>query len=90
MQTGVRKITNGRYRKIIGLFSGLKLGQIWWEGYIERDFLFLAEADPDVLRCDGQPLTIEYYIDGVKHTYTPDFRVIRRDRKQLVEIKKRS
>lgn len=87
MQTGVRKITNGRYRKIIGLFTGLKIGQIWWESPIERDYLYLLEADPDVLKCDGQPLKIKCIVDGEEYMYTPDFRVIRKNCRQIVEIK---
>ena len=87
MQTGVRKITNGRYRKIIGLFTGLKIGKIWWESPIERDYLYLLEADPDVLKCDGQPLKIKCIVDGEEYMYTPDFRVIRKNCRQIVEIK---
>ncbi len=87
MQTGVRKITNGRYRKIIGLFAGVKIGQIWWEGTLERDYLYLLEADPDVRKVSGQPLKIKYTLDGKEHWYTPDFLVVRTNRRQIVEVK---
>lgn len=87
MQSGVRKITNGRYKKIIGLFAGLKMEQVWWESPVERDYIYLLEADPDVLKYYGQPLQVKYYIDGEEHIYTPDFLVIRTNSRQIIEVK---
>lgn len=83
----IRRITNGG-RKVIGKFPSIKCGKmVWWESQLERDFLYLIEIDPDVLSYEEQPLKIEYFSDGKVHKYTPDFRVIRTDRKQIVEVK---
>jgi len=60
---------------------------VWWESQIERDYLYLLEIDPDVVSYEEQPLKIRYYLDGEPHLYTPDFRVIRRDKQQIVEVK---
>ena len=84
---GVRRITNGG-RKVIGKFPSIKNGRmVWWESQIERDYLYLLEIDPDVVSYEEQPLKIRYYLDGEPHLYTPDFRVIRRDKRQIVEVK---
>jgi hypothetical protein len=84
---GVRRITNGG-RKVIGKFPSIKNGRmVWWESQIERDYLYLLEIDPDVVSYEEQPLKIRYYLDGEPHLYTPDLRVIRRDKQQIVEVK---
>jgi hypothetical protein len=84
---GVRRITNGG-RKVIGKFPSIKMGKmVWWESQIERDHLYLVEFDTDVLSYEEQPLKIRYYIDGEAHIYTPDLRVVRTFKKQIVEVK---
>ncbi len=83
----IRRITNGG-KKVIGKFPSIKCGKmVWWESQLERDFLYLIEIDPDVLSYEEQPLKIEYFSDGKVRKYTPDFLVIRTDRKQIVEVK---
>ncbi len=83
----VRRITNGG-RKVIGKFPSIKTRKMhWYESLLERDFHYLLEIDPDVLSYDTQPLKIEYLLDGKIHKYTPDVRVIRRNRGQIVEVK---
>lgn len=83
----IRRITNGG-RKVIGKFPSIKNNSmIWWESQLERDFLYLLEIDPDVISYGEQPLKIEYFADGKIHKYTPDVRVIRSNKKQIVEVK---
>ncbi len=82
-----RRITNGG-RKVIGKFPSIKNGRmVWWESQLERDYLYLLEIDPEVLSYDTQPLKIEYFLDGKIHKYTPDIRVVRPNRKQIIEVK---
>lgn len=85
----LRKISNKGTKKVIGKFSSLKMGQvIWWESQIERDYIYLLEFDPDVVSYEEQPLRIEYYLDGKKHRYTPDFLVRKADKRIIVEVKR--
>ncbi|HEV2881376.1 MAG TPA: TnsA endonuclease N-terminal domain-containing protein [Pyrinomonadaceae bacterium] len=84
----VRKISNKGSKKVIGKFASLKMKRaIWWESPLERDYIYLLEFDPDVMSYEEQPLHIEYYIDGKKHRYTPDFFVRRADKRIVVEVK---
>lgn len=83
----VRKITNGG-KKVIGKFPSSKMGKmVWWESQVERDYLYLLEFDPDVISYEEQPLKISYCLDGKAHLYTPDLRVVRHGKKQIVEVK---
>ncbi len=75
---------------IIGSFPSLKMKnqQISFESTIERDFLFFLEYDQTVTCYYEQPFTIESTsASGKLSTYTPDFQVIRANRKELVECK---
>jgi hypothetical protein len=85
-----RKITNkGGVKKYIGLFPSFTLGKtIWYEGHYERDYLHLLEFDfSDVLNVIGQPCRFYYSVNGKRRRYTPDFLVVRRNKKQIVEVK---
>lgn len=84
----VRKVSN-RGGNIIGSFSSLKMkSSIKYESTIERDFLYFLEYDPTVVEYYAQPMVIETTDKkGKVHTYTPDFRVIRIDRKEIIECK---
>lgn len=44
-----------------------------FESSLERDMIFLLEYSPKVRSYQEQPITIEYFHDGKKHSYTPDF-----------------
>lgn len=83
----VRRITNGG-RKVIGKFPSIKNDKmVWWESQLERDYLYLLEIDPDVLGYEEQPLKVRYSLNGEIRKYTPDLRVVRHNRRQIVEIK---
>lgn len=86
----VRKLTN-RGRKNIGKFPSLKNSRaVWYESLLERDFMQLLEADTDVISYREQPFKIRYVLNGKFHLYTPDLLVVRRLKKQIVEVKPES
>ncbi|MBP2640456.1 MAG: TnsA endonuclease [Firmicutes bacterium] len=89
MKKPIRKIKNYKGRNsIIGKFASAKMNKIiHWESMIERDYIFLLETDPDVTYYASQPLKMEYWKDGKKHFYTPDFLVKRNGITQIVEVK---
>src|SRR5215213_6798357 len=62
---------------------------VMWESKLERDFLYLLEFDPDVLSYTGQPVRILYNFAGKIRRYTPDFLVLRKHKKQIIEVKPR-
>ncbi len=83
-----RKVTNSGTRKNIGLFSSYKMQTSqWYESLIERDYMYLLECDPDVVRYQSQPLTIVYNLELKQRRYTPDFLVERLKQKQIIEVK---
>lgn len=43
-----------------------------FESSLERDWLICLDFDRDVLEIKVQPIVIEYEVDGVLRTYTPD------------------
>lgn len=86
-----RKITNTGTLKNIGKFPSLKNGKlVWFESHLERDFIYLAEFDKDVVRYIEQPFKIQYLLDGKRHNYFPDFLLEKKDKKQVIEIKPQS
>jgi hypothetical protein len=57
---------------------------------LERDFVTLCRFDPDGLGIEEQPVTINWTdADGRQRRYTPDFRVVRRNSTEIVEVKYR-
>lgn len=87
----VRRPSNrGGVRKNIGKTPSLKAGRnIWWESLLERDYILLLEIDPDVVTYTEQPFRITYTLDGKVHRYTPDFLVERKNKRQVVEVKRK-
>lgn len=84
----VRRITNRGGRKQVGKFASLKNGQIvMWESLLERDFMYWLEFDRNVISYEGQPLKARFVLGGEPHHYTPDFLAIRKNRKQIFEVK---
>ena len=58
------------------------------ETFLEKRAIMNLLACPAVTNIEHQPLELMLEIDGVKHKYTPDFRVTLRDgRKVIVEAK---
>jgi TnsA endonuclease-like protein len=65
------------HRSVTGFVaSGAKANQAAFESTLERDFMLLAEFDPDVLYYEEQPVRIDYLsADGRVRHYTPDILV---------------
>jgi hypothetical protein len=84
---GVRQVSRRKFG-LNGFFPSLKMGRLlWFESYLERDFMILLDFDPDVEAFYEQPLTINYQANGRAYKYTPDFRVVRGQRTALIECK---
>jgi hypothetical protein len=86
----VREPSNrGGGKKYIGKFPSFRLNMtIWFESLLERDFLCLLEFDHlDVEFFESQPCRIHYRRDGRRRRYTPDFLVVRKGKRQIVEVK---
>jgi len=85
---GLRKISNKGSKKIIGKFPSLLMGIIVrWESKLERDFLYLLEFDPEVISYREQAIRITYMFEGKLRRYTADFLVMRKAKKQIIEVK---
>lgn len=67
----------------------LKTGDmIHWESFLERNFIRLADFDLSVEEIYHQPICIEYTINGKKHKYYPDYKMIsENNRVTIVEVK---
>ncbi len=67
------------------------MGSVGHESTLERDFVTLCRFDPDVLGIEEQPVRIDWIdANGRMHRYTPDYRVIRREGVEIVEVKYRA
>ncbi|WP_152393396.1 TnsA endonuclease N-terminal domain-containing protein [Paenibacillus guangzhouensis] len=67
----------------------LKTGDmIHWESFLERDFIRLADFDQQVEEIFYQPICINYLLNGKKHKYFPDFKLILNDNRVfIIEVK---
>ncbi|WP_217560123.1 TnsA endonuclease N-terminal domain-containing protein [Paenibacillus sp. GbtcB18] len=67
----------------------LKTGEmIHWESFLERNFIRLADFDIQVEEIFYQPVCIHYLLNGKKHKYFPDFKLILKDgRVFIIEVK---
>lgn len=67
----------------------LKTGDmIHWESFLERNFIRLADFDQQVDEIFYQPVCIHYSLNGKKHKYFPDFKIILKDgRVFIIEVK---
>lgn len=84
----VRKIKNNTSKKNIGYFPSKKNQKsIAYESLLEKDYMYLLEYDKDVLSFTEQPLTIEYNCFDKRRTYTPDLKVSRNNKTQIIEVK---
>jgi hypothetical protein len=83
-----RKIPRRGSKKNIGKFPSFKMGKtLWWEALTERDAMFLYEYDREVSSYEEQPNPIFYILNDKRHRYTPDFRVVRGEHIEIVEVK---
>ena len=80
----VRHLTR-RTHGLNGLFPSLKTGRmVWFESFLERDFIHLLEFEPSVISFTEQPFTLEYGHQGKTRRYTPDFHVQLASQRQVV------
>jgi hypothetical protein len=87
---GFRKITNkGGVKKRIGKFPSFILNKpIWYEGSLEKDYLYLVEFDYyDLLDIREQSCRFFYSIKGKRRRYTADFVIVRKSITYVVEVK---
>src|SRR6266699_3324209 len=84
----VRKVSN-RGGNITGSFpSQIKGEKVKYESTIERNLVFFFKFDPTVITYHAQPMVITGTdAEENTHTYTPDFLVVRTDRKEIIECK---
>lgn len=84
----VRKIKNNGTKKNTGYFPSKKNERsIAYESLLEKNYFYFLEFDKDVTSFIEQPLTLEYNILNRKRKYTPDLKVIRKEKIQIIEIK---
>src|SRR5712692_1059529 len=84
----VRKVSN-RGGNIIGSFPPqIKGEKVRYESTIERNLVYYMKFDPTVITYHAQPMVITGNdAEGNVHTYTPDYLVVRNDRREIVECK---
>lgn len=89
MDQHARKIKPSKgkhYRWKVPFFTSFKM--VHCESSIERDYVRLADFDPNVVDIIYQPLTIHYLYKHRKRKYYPDFKILKKDGKiAIVEIK---
>ena len=84
----VRHIPRYGARKNIGKFPSVRTGRVsWYEELLERDYMYLLDRDSEVQDWEEQPFHMWYVLDGKTHRYTPDLKVHRPSKKQIVEVK---
>lgn len=84
----VRQVISRSTCKVVYKFPSIKLRRmVYCESGLELDYVYLLDADHDVISFQEQPGKIRYYLNGELHEYTPDFLVIRPHKKQIVEVK---
>ena len=85
----VRKVSNRGGNNIIGSFPPqIKGEQVRYESTIERDVVYFFKFDPTVITYHAQPMVITGTdAEENTHMYTPDFLVVRTDRKEIIECK---
>lgn len=87
-----RKVISRRPGRVVYKFPSISLRRmVYCESCLELDYAFLLDADHrGVLSFQEQPGKIKYFLDGKIHIYTPDFKVIRPEKKLIVEVKPKS
>jgi len=86
MEGPARKVRH-HDKNIIVVFQSIKMKRsIRCESTIEGDLPYFLEYDPTVLEYYPQPFTITDPTEE-NNRYTPDFQVIRTDKKEIVECK---
>lgn len=85
----VRRIVTKRRKRVVGQIVSAKMQRLVpWESQLERDYLYLLEADPQVIAYFAQPERLPYLLHGRRHTYVPDLEIVRAgDHRSIEEVK---
>lgn len=76
MQEVVARKIGPKRKGFRGKESFFKTGDsVHWDSYLERDFIRLADFDPEVAEMYFQPLCIKYSHMGRTKRYYPDFKI---------------
>jgi hypothetical protein len=79
---------NRRPKQNIGNFSSCKMGTSFrYNSLLQKDFMYWLEFDTDVLSYNTPAITVNYHSNGKEKSYTPDFQVVRSQKKQITEVK---
>jgi hypothetical protein len=89
LEKPARKIRASKKGSFRGKFNSKKNRRmIYWESLLELDYIKTLEFDPEVTSYKSQPIEIEYWFQGKKRRYFPDFLVTKRTEEIfLVEVK---
>ena len=78
---------NRGYKQTVGNFSSCKMKtSVWYDSALQRDFMYWLEFDPDVIAYKTPAISFDYYSNGKLKNYVPDFQVVRRQKKQIVDV----
>jgi hypothetical protein len=82
----VRRVVTKRRKRIVGKVVSAKMGRlIPWESQLERDYMYLLEANPQVIAYFAQPERLPYLLRGQRHTYVPDLEIVWTDNRRSIE-----
>lgn len=60
---------------------------VWYDSALKRDFMYWLEFEPDVISYATSAISFDYYELGKLQHYVPDFQVIHRHKKQIIDVK---
>ena len=85
----VRKVVTRTGRGFRGRFQSRKMGRpIDWESLLEQDAIYHFEFCTQVVSYQEQPEMIEFWVEGKRHVYFPDFELVLRNGEIIhVEVK---
>ncbi len=73
----VRRVVTKRRKRIVGKVVSAKMEcLIPWESQLERDYMYLLEANPQVIAYFAQPERLPYLLHDRRHTYVPDIEIV--------------
>ena len=79
---------NRRPKQNIGNFSSCKMETSFrYNSLLQKDFMYWLEFDTDVLSYDTPGIVVNYQSNGKEKSHTPDFQVVRYQKKQIIEVK---
>lgn len=88
-QDFIHSVHLNRAKRIIGWFPSFISGDSQpYHSLLELDWLRLLDVTPGVASIKSQPRRVSFWLDGVRHNYTPDTEVLLSNgRKVMVEVK---